>query len=485
MKYFPLFTDLDAAEVLVAGGGEAALQKVRLLLKTTARITVMAADLHEELRALAETGALRHVPRLPGPADLDRQRLVYAATGDRALEASLSAAARARGIPINVVDAAELSTFLTPAIVDRDPIVVAIGTEGTAPVLAREIKSRLESWLPANFGALGRRAFLLRRRVAARVTAPAARRQLWERLLQGAFRRAVLIGASAEAERVFSRELLAAASPRLGRVALIGCGPGDPDLLTLKAVQRLQEADVLIVDRLVNPQILEYARRDARRIFVGKTPGGPTTSQVEINRLLVAEAAAGHLVARLKGGDALIFGRAAEELAALEAAHIAVEIIPGITAAHACAARIGLPLTLRERVRQFSLVTGSGAEGMPDLDWRALAAADAAFAVYMGVASAPLLREQLLAAGARADTPVVIVENGTQPQERAVATRLRDLTQAIDEAAISGPAVIFVGLDWAAAGLARPPEVELFHRRPARQPERPGDAINISAEAIL
>ena len=486
MKYFPLFTHLDGAEVLVAGGGEAALQKVRLLLKTTARITLMAASLHQELRALAEAGALTHVPRLPGPADLDRQSLVYAATGDRALEESLFAAARTRGIPINVVDAPELSTFLTPAIVDRDPIVVAIGTEGTAPVLAREIKSRLESWLPANFGALGERAARLRRRVAQRVSDPKARRQLWERLFKGAFRRAVLMGASAEAERVFSRELAgAAARPPMGRVTLIGCGPGDPDLLTLKAVQRLQEADVLIVDRLVNPQILEYARRDARRIFVGKTPRGAATSQAEINRLLVAEASAGQVVARLKGGDPLIFGRAAEELAALAAAHIVVDIVPGITAAHACAARIGLPLTLRERVRQLSLVTGSSAEGLPDLDWRALGSADAAFAVYMGVGSAPLLRERLLAAGARADTPVVIVENGTQAHERALATSLRDLTHAIDEHEIGGPAVIFVGLDWAAAGLPRPPSVELYRRRPVRQAERFGDAVSISAEAIL
>src|SRR5262245_26947956 len=195
MKYFPLFTRLDAAEVLVAGGGEAALQKVRLLLKTTARITVMAPSLNAALRAHAESGSLTHVPRWPGPADLDRQSLVYAATGDRALEARLFAAARARGIPINVVDAPELSTFLTPAIVDRDPIVVAIGTEGTAPVLAREIKSRLESWLPANFGVLAKTAASLRRRVATRVGEPQARRRLWERLLTGAFRRAVLMGA--------------------------------------------------------------------------------------------------------------------------------------------------------------------------------------------------------------------------------------------------------------------------------------------------
>jgi uroporphyrin-III C-methyltransferase/precorrin-2 dehydrogenase/sirohydrochlorin ferrochelatase len=293
------------------------------------------------------------------------------------------------------------------------------------------------------------------------------------------------MGRSADAGHLFSRELAGAASPPTGRVTLIGCGPGDPDLLTLKAVQRLQEADVLVVDRLVNSQILEYARRDARRIFVGKAPRGPTTSQAEINRLLVAEAAAGRVVARLKGGDPLIFGRAAEELAALAAAHIAVEIVPGISAAQACAAGLGLPLTVRERVRQFSLLTGSSAEGLPDFDWRALAAADAAFAIYMGVGNAPLWRERLLAAGARADTPVVIVENGTQPNQRAVATSLRDLTQAVDARAIKGPAVIFVGLDWAAAGLARPASVEVFRRRPARQPERHGDASSISAEANL
>jgi uroporphyrin-III C-methyltransferase / precorrin-2 dehydrogenase / sirohydrochlorin ferrochelatase len=479
MRYFPLFADLAEAEVLVAGGGEAAAQKVRLLRKTSARITVMAESLNSELGELAHAGALRHVPRLPRAADLAGQSLVYVATGDRQLRAELFAAARARGIPINVVDAPELSTFLTPAIVDRDPIVVAIGTEGAAPVLAREIKSRLESWLPANLGALAKKALSLRRRVALRISEPQARRQLWERLFKGAFRRAVLTGADGEAQRIFARELKAAATPNLGRVVLIGCGPGDPDLLTLKAVQRLQEADVLVVDRLVNPQILEYARRDA------KAPGGPATSQAEINRILVAEAAAGQLVARLKGGDPLIFGRAGEELAACAAAHLTVEIVPGITAAHACAARIGLPLTLREHRRQFTLLTGSSAEGLPDLDWRALAAPDAAFAIYMGLANAPLLREKLLAAGARAETRVVIVENGTTPEERAVATTLRDLTDAVDQHAIRGPAIIFIGLDWVDAGLARPQTIKVHRRRPVRQPLAAADAIAISAEAVL
>jgi len=493
MKYFPLFADLDNAHVLVVGGGEQATQKVRLLLKTSAHITVVAETVTEELRELEETNAIWIVLRTFLARDLEGQRLVYAATGDRALDAIVSRAAKARGIPVNVVDAPKLSTFIMPAIVDRAPVTVAIATEGAAPILAREIKTRLEAWLPANFGALAQHAQALRDKVASAIPDGRARRHLWERLLQGSFRRAVLSGREDEAGRILAAELQGGEAPApnlitglmTGRVALIGCGPGDPDLLTLKALQRLQEADVLVVDRLVNPKILDYARRDAERIFVGKTPGGPTTSQAEINRILVREAAAGKVVARLKGGDPFIFGRAAEEMAACQAAGIGVEVVPGVTAAHACAARIGLPVTLRERVRHFSVVTGATADGAPDLDWRALAAPDAAFAIYMGVGNAPLLRANLLAAGAALDTPVVIVENGTRENERAIATTLSDLTDCVAELAIAGPAVIFVGLDWDAAGLCRPETVTVHRRQrlPAKDRAHTDIDIDIIANA--
>jgi uroporphyrin-III C-methyltransferase/precorrin-2 dehydrogenase/sirohydrochlorin ferrochelatase len=380
-----------------------------------------------------------------------------------------------------------------PAIVDRDPVTVAIGTEGAAPVLAREIKTLLETLLPANFGTLAKRAQGLRDTVAKAVADPRARRHLWERLLKGPFRRAVLRGAEDEADRILATELHGEDRPvhararglAIGRVALIGCGPGDPDLLTLKAVQRLQEADVLVVDRLVNPKVLEYARRDAERIFVGKTPGGPTTSQAEINRILVREAEAGKIVARLKGGDPFIFGRAAEEMGACQAAGVDVEAVPGITAAHACAARVGLPVTLRERVRHFTVVTGATADGEPDLEWNALAAEGAAFAVYMGVGNAPLLRRNLLAAGADADTPVVIVENGTLETERAIATTLADLTDAVAQHAVASPAVIFVGLDWADAGLCRPGSVIVHRRRHHAASNQVFDDIAANAEAAL
>jgi uroporphyrin-III C-methyltransferase / precorrin-2 dehydrogenase / sirohydrochlorin ferrochelatase len=478
MRYFPLFTDLERADVVVVGGGEQAAQKVRLLRKTPADITVVAETVTSELSELERQGAIAIVRRPFAAGDLDGKRLAYAATGDRTLDAEVSRAARERGVPINVVDAAELSTFITPAIVDRSPVTVAIGTEGAAPVLAREIKTRLESWLPANLGVLADRAQSLRSFVASSIAGPRARRQLWERLLLGPFRGAVLSGAERDADRILAAEIAGSAVPAVGRVFLIGCGPGDPDLLTLKALQRMQEADVLVIDRLVNPKILEYARRDAERILVGKTPGGASTSQAEINRILVREASAGKVVARLKGGDPFIFGRAAEEMAALQAAHIPVEVVPGVTAAHACAARIGLPVTLREHVRQFSVVTGATARGEPELDWSALAAKGSAFAVYMGVGNAPIIRRNLLAAGARPDLPIVVVENGTLENERAIATTLHDLTQCVVELAVGGPAVIFAGLDWRDAGLQRPDTVTVY-RRPAEPERRPTPQHNI------
>lgn len=258
----------------------------------------------------------------------------------------------------------------------------------------------------------------------------------------------------------------AADAPAAGRVMLIGCGPGDPDLLTVRAVQRLGEADVLVVDRLVGAGVLRLARADAVVIAVGKEAGGPSTEQDEINRILVREALKGHRVARLKGGDGFVFGRAAEEMAAVRAAGIDIEIVPGITAAHACAASIALPLTLRESVRQFSLVTGATADGDLDLDWAALAAPGQAFAIYMGVRTARVLRQRLLAAGASVALPMVVVENGTRANERALATSLGELVDAIAAFGIKGPAIIFGGLAWQDANLTMPEKVHVY-RAPA------------------
>lgn len=249
-----------------------------------------------------------------------------------------------------------------------------------------------------------------------------------------------------------------------GQVALIGCGPGDPELLTLKALRWLERADVIVTDRLVGPGVLERRRADAEIIDVGKEPGGHAIAQSDINRIMVREALKGRHVARLKGGDGFVFGRAVEEMAALRAAGIEVEIIPGITAAHGCAASVALPLTVRDAIRQFSLVTGATASGDIELDWEALSRPGQSFAVYMGVASAPRLRTKLLAAGARPDTPVVIVENGTLETERTILATLDDVAAALSAHAIKGPAILFVGLSWEAANLSAPKKVVVFSR---------------------
>ena len=470
MRYFPIFLDLASRDVLIVGGGEKALQKLRLFTKTSARVRIIAEAPAEDVEALAGQSGATLERRRFSAGDVTGAALVLAASDDGALDAEVAAAARALGIPVNVVDGPAESTFIMPAIVDRDPVVVAIGTEGAAPVLARMIKAKIESWLPARFGRVARQAMALRGLVKNAVGEPIARRRLWERLLQGAWRTAVLAGNDEVAARELELGIAAARTAPGGSVALIGCGPGDPDLLTLRAQQRLQEADVLVVDRLVDPAVLEYARRDAVRIDAGKMPGGRAMPQEEINRILVREALKGHRVARLKGGDAFIFGRAAEEMAAVRAAGIPVEIIPGITAAHACAASVGLPLTLRRRVRQFAVVTGATAEDTLDLDWQALARPGQAFAIYMGVRSAAELHDKLLAAGAAPDTAVVIVENGSLPGERTVETRLGYLDRVVADTGIEGPAIIFVGLDWASAGLSRPEHVEVYEPACAAAP---------------
>lgn len=272
--------------------------------------------------------------------------------------------------------------------------------------------------------------------------------------------------------------------PPPGEVTLIGCGPGDPELLTVKAVRRIAEADVLVADRLIGEGIFAFARPGARLIEVGKKPGGPSMAQHEINQILVREALLGHRVARLKGGDGFVFGRAAEEMAAVRTAGIKVDVIPGITAAHGCAASIALPLTLREHVRQFSILTGATAAGVPDLDWPSLARPGQAFAIYMGVGSAAHIERKLLDAGADGATPVVIVEKGSLPEERSIATTLDQLASAIEECRIKGPATIFVGLSWQEANLSPPLKVEFHAGRPKVLGLRKADAASDVAASL-
>lgn len=446
MRYFPVFVDLENRRVVVVGGGEEATRKIRLLLKTNAVIEVIATDLHPELSAnprIVWKAKAFEPPLLEGAA------LVYSA--DKALNATVSAAAQARGIPINAVDEADISTFIIPSIVDRDPVVVAIGTEGAAPVLAQNIRSRVDSMLPQGLGALAARAASLRSKVAGLVPHGNRRRAFWQEFFFGNPSDAFASGDEVAFDLALHDAIHQHAKPAQGRVSLVGAGPGDPELLTLKAHRKLQEADVIVYDRLVSPQVLEMARRDAVRIPVGKTPFAPSPKQSEINAILLEQARKGHHVVRLKGGDPYVFGRGGEEQAALEAAGVPVDVVPGITAALGCAASAKLPLTQRGQNRAITLLTASSDTGLAEHDWTSLARPGQVFAIYMGVNAAGDVAARLLANGIAPATPVTVIENGTLPTERSLSTTVGGLWDTIQTKGIHGPAIIYVGLSKAHA----------------------------------
>lgn len=462
MRSFPAFIQVDRVPPLVIGTSDLAVAKVRALLMRAPRVTLAASQVPDALAAAVEGGAVEVLTRAAQEPDIKGRPLVVSATGDATEDERISAMARALGVPVNVPDKPDLCTFAFGAFVDRGDVTVAISTDGAAPMLATHLRGWLELELHPR---LGRVASIARehRGSAKRVPFGAARRAFWQAVLTGAPADAILSGDEGQGRRMIG-ELLAATSPipPAGRVILVGAGPGDPELLTLKAVRALKSADVILHDNLVGAGVLDYARREATIISVGKRRGQPSTNQRAIEASMIEHARAGRIVVRLKGGDAFVFGRAAEEIAAVEAAGIEVQIIPGITAAQACATDARLPLTYRGRVRQISLVAGAASDGEPDLDWSALARRGQAFAVYMGVQTAARIARELFAAGADPMTPAVVVEHGGRPESRTIATTLADLVAAIEAHAVHGPAILFVGLDWAAAGLKRPSDVATF-----------------------
>jgi uroporphyrin-III C-methyltransferase / precorrin-2 dehydrogenase / sirohydrochlorin ferrochelatase len=458
VRHFPIFLDLRGRRVAVAGGGEIAVAKLRLVLKTEARINVAAAEVCDQIRRWHDEGRLVWHPRPFGPEDAICAPLVYGATGDAGEDARVKRIAEAAGALVNIVDDLENSDFITPAIVDRDPVTVAIGTEGAAPVLARRIKAENEERLAPTLGTLAR---LGRHRRFAVEALPAgrARRDFWTAYFDDWGPATLAAGGEEAVAHAFERRLAdavaAARTARPGKVVLVGAGPGDPELLTLKARRCLHEADAVIHDRLVAPEILELARREALRVEVGKAPGGPAWKQADIDALLIDQARQGAVVARLKSGDPLVFGRADEEIEALEAAGVAVEIIPGVTSAAAAAASAGRSLTRRGRNRSVTLMTAHDAAGFAEHDWRNLAQPGAIAAVYMGLRAARFVRGRLLVHGAEAERPVTVVENASRTGEKRVATTLGDLPEAVEAAGITGPAIILLGLE-AAAAAAQP-----------------------------
>lgn len=441
MRYFPVFFDLKDKRVVVVGGGEEALRKIRLLLKTEAMIEAVGPHLHNELQG---NERVSWIARTFVPSLLDGAALVYSADPD--LNAIVSREAQARGIPVNAVDDAGISTFIVPSIVDRDPVVIAIGTEGTAPVLGQGIRARIDAMLPQKMGTLAKVAGSLRTRVAANIPHGNRRRTFWHNYFFGAPRDALLADDKKGFKSAVDAAIQSERRPALGRVSLVGAGPGDPELLTIKAHRKIQEADVIVYDRLVSSDILEMARRDAVRIPVGKTPFEPSPKQGEINSILIAEAQKGLHVVRLKGGDPYIFGRGGEEQAALEDHGILVDVVPGITAALGCAASAKLPLTQRGLNRSITLMTGTADSGLAPHDWAALAKTGQVFAIYMGVNNSGEISASLLEAGIAPDTAVTLVENGTRPDERVLDSTIGNLWDTIQTKGVTGPTIIYVGL---------------------------------------
>ena len=447
MQHFPIFLRLAGRHVVVSGAGQVAEAKLRLLLKTDAEITVFGPGPDTAILSWHREGALRHDERRVEADDLDAAALLYCASDDPAEDARAAALARQRGIPVNIVDNLDGSDFITPAIVDRDPVTVAIGTEGTAPVLARNLKAALEAQLPISLGPLARIGQAFRSRCES-VPSGRLRRALWSEYFsrQGprSFARDGERGAR-EALRLLLDEAATATRPT-GLVSFVGAGPGDPELLTLKARNLLHEADIVVHDQLVSPQVLELVRREAVRICAGKQGFGPAWLQARINALLVRHARAGRHVVRLKSGDPAVFGRLDEEIEALEAEGIAWEVVPGITAASGAAADMGVSLTQRGRNSELRLLTARDVDGFAEHDWAALARPGAVAAVYMGKRAAAFMRGRLLMRGAAPSTPVTIVENASRRDKRIVATTLLGLPEALEETHFAGAVVLMLGI---------------------------------------
>ncbi len=449
MRHFPVFVDLKCQRVVISGAGETAAAKLRLLLKTDALIEVYGEDACEDVRRWHDAGRLRWFAKPLPAAALFGARLVYSAHDDAETDAQVRAMGERMGVLVNVVDNLTLSQFITPAIVDRDPVTVAIGTEGAAPVLARRIKADIEERLPVELGQL---AAIARdyREAAAMLPGGRVRRVFWSRFFETDGPAALAEGGEEAArdalERLISEYEDGEPQRETGRVILVGAGPGDPELLTLKARRVLHEADVVLYDRLVDPRVLELARREAELIEVGKTPGGPAWKQDDINAAMIAHAQAGGVVVRLKSGDPMVFGRADEELDALDATGVAWEVVPGITSASAAAASSGRSLTRRGRNQSITFLTAHEAQGYAEHDWRALAQPGNAIAIYMGSRASRFVQGRLMLHGASPETPVTVIENASRPEEKRVSATLGDMCERIGEAGITGPAIIFIGL---------------------------------------
>ncbi len=443
--YFAAFLDLRGKPAVVVGGGAVAALKAETLLRSGARVTVIAPELCARLAELTVLGALRHEAKRFQPGDLVGAEITIAATDDPAVNESVSTAARALHIPVNVADNATLSSFIMPSLVDRSPVQIAISTGGASPVLARKLRAMIEAVVPTAFGRLAALAARFRPASKARDPDPDARRRFWEKVIDGPIAEMVLSGREREAVSALEKALGTPGEVPQGMVYLVGGGPGNPDLLTLRALRVMQNVDVVLYDHLVAPAIVDLVRRDAERIYVGKEQDNHTIRQDALNELMVKLARAGKRVLRLKGGDPFVFGRGGEEIETLAAHGIPFEVVPGITAATGAAAYAGIPLTHREYAQSCVFVTGHLKDGSLDLAWDVLARPRQTLAIYMGVRGLALICAKLVEHGLRADTPAAAVEKATLPRQRVVAGTLATLPALVAGEGVKPPALLIVG----------------------------------------
>lgn len=446
MDYLPLYVDLKQRPCLVVGGGEVARRKIELLLRAGANVYIVAPDLCASTRELVEAHNLGVVPRAFRPGDVEGNYLVIAATNDPQVNKTVYDMCVARHILINSVDQPAISSAIFPSIIDRSPVLVAVSTGGSSPTLARVVRGWIEARLPARLGALARFVAARRQMVKDRVASTRERQTFWERIINGPIAEQVLVGSEEAAAAAFESSLDAGANDvRPGSVALVGAGPGDPDLLTLKGLRLLQSADVILYDNLANQKLLDYARRDAEKVYVGKRRKFPGIRQEGINALLLEHARAGRNVVRLKGGDPFIFGRGGEETETLAGEGIPCIVVPGITAAAGSASYAGIPLTHRDVSQSVRFVTGHRVYDHVNLDWPELAKPGQTLVIYMGLTWLEEILEKLVSHGMPAHTPAALVEKATLPEQRVVTGTITDLAASVRAAEVVGPTTIIIG----------------------------------------
>ncbi|MFD1439160.1 siroheme synthase CysG [Acinetobacter terrae] len=445
MDIFPISLKLQQQPCLIVGGGRIAYRKAVLLAKAGAVIHVIAPEIESNLLEIVETSQGQYVQAPFSPdIPLRNYRLVIAATNDKTTNVQVFEACEAEKILVNSVDDPPHCRFMVPAIIDRSPLVVSIATNGTSPVLSRQIRTQLEASIPHGMGKLAEFSGKWRAAVKAKIENPDERRIFWEDLYASPLKEQVFNDNITEADRLIEQALIEWKAPK-GEVYLVGAGPGDPELLTLKALRLMQQADVVIYDRLVSPPILDLCRRDAEKIYVGKARSNHSVPQDGINALLVEYAAQGKRVCRLKGGDPFIFGRGGEEIQELFAAGVAFQVVPGITAASGCSAYAGIPLTHRDYAQSVRFLTGHLKEGSPELPWHELVYENQTLVLYMGLVGLEKICAQLIAHGQRPNMPVALISKGTTPDQKVVVGTLADIASKVTEHQIQAPTLTIIG----------------------------------------